>query len=94
MILNLVHYTGHGHVLSQVLLHQLVAWMMIGSLIWSMWSRTQHSWSFVEQSWQSGHVTQQRVEWKHSKGGRNQARAFARTGIVDIREGIHVVRRM
>ena len=93
MILNLVHYTGHGHVLPQVLLHHLVGLVVIWTMTRSCWS--QHSWSFVlEQSRQSRHVTQKRVEWEHSKGGRNQARALARTCIVDIREGIHVARRM
>ena len=87
MIFNLVDNAGHGHVLPQVLLHHLVGGRGLGAL-------AQHSRGFVEEAGQSpSHVTEQRAEWEHSKGGRNQSRGlsrFARSAIVDVRETIEM----
>ena len=44
----------------------------------------------MEECGQSAHISQQRVEWKHSKRGREQAGCLARTAIEGGRVGIQL----
>ena len=96
MVVHLVDQAGHGHVLPQVLLHHLagplVTRHMMCTLTMVLTQGTQGA--FVQQPGQSvAHVPEQRIEWKHSEGGREQSRAlsrFARSAIVDVCETIEV----
>ena len=97
MVVHLVDQAGHGHVLPQVLLHHLAGALvtrhMMCALTMLLTQGTQGA-CFVQQPGQSmAHVPEQRIEWKHSEGGREQTRAlsrFARSAIVDVCETIEV----
>ena len=97
MVVHLVDQAGHGHVLPQVLLHHLAGALvtrhMMCALTMLLTQGTKGA-SFVQQPGQSmAHVPEQRIEWKHSEGGREQTRAlsrFARSAIVDVCETIEV----
>lgn len=97
MVVHLVDQAGHGHVLPQVLLHHLAGALvtrhMVCALTMLLTQGTQGA-CFVQQPGQSmAHVPEQRIEWKHSEGGREQTRAlsrFARSAIVDVCETIEV----
>ena len=93
MILHLVHEAGHGHVLPQVLLHHLAGGLVTMMMALTM-LLTQEARALVKQTRQPlTHVTEQRIEWEHSKWGRQQTRALsglARAAIVDVCETIEV----
>lgn len=97
MVVHLVDQAGHGHVLPQVLLHHLAGALvtrhMMCALTMLLTQGTQGA-CFVQKPGQSmAHVPEQRIEWKHSEGGREQTRAlsrFARSAIVDVCETIEV----
>lgn len=94
MIFHLVHEAGHGHVLPQVLLHHLAGGLVTRVMAALTMLSPQQPRALVQQPGQPlTHVTEQRIEWEHSKGGREQARAlsrFARAAIVDVCETIEV----
>ena len=93
MILHFVHEAGHGHVLPQVLLHHLTGGLVTMMMALTM-VLTQEARALVKEPGQPlTHVTEQRIEWEHSKGGRKQTRALAglaRATIVDVCETIEV----
>jgi len=93
VILHFVNEAGHGHVLPQVLLHHLTGGLVTMMMALTM-VLTQEAWALVKEPGQPlTHVTEQRIEWEHSKGGRKQTRALAglaRAAIVDVCETIEV----
>lgn len=94
MIFHLVHEAGHGHVLPQVLLHHLAGRLVARVVAPLAVISAQQARALVQQPGQPlAHVTEQRIEWEHSKGGREQTRALsglARAAIVDVCETIEV----
>ena len=94
MIFHLVDEAGHGHVLSQVLLHHLVGGLVTMVMTALTQVLTQEARALVQQSGQSlAHVAEERIEWEHSKRGREQTRGLsglARSAIVDVCETIEV----